>query len=165
MCIFRDQIESLPQFFAVFPNMHDFTYGAGIAILRFIGIDQVESARVVASVFEPTGVSEGWVGVHNTLYIGDAYANFGIVGIIVSPFIVALWYGFFYRRLVISPKTPVNVACYIQLLELLTEGYTGGFCSTYLVNTQAITVICFLFLFNLLTKDKRRSNVIVKEAA
>lgn len=147
--ILYTQIQSLPTYFMIFPEMHPFTQGQGIALLRFIGLPHVESARVVAMFLEPEGVAQGWVGVANTLFVGDAYANFGWIGILISPFIIAFWYTFFYKRLVTLPKTAVNVAAMVVILDNLTNSFTGGFCSAYLVNTKVISIILFIGLYKL----------------
>lgn len=135
------QIQGLPTYFMIFPVMHPYTYGKGIALLRFFNLPHIESGRVVATFLEPEGVAAGWVGTANTLYMGDAYANFGWVGVLLSPVLVAFWYAFFYKKLIYDEKTPFNTAVNIIVLYSLTNAYTGGFCSGYIVNTRIIAIL------------------------
>ena len=150
------QIQSLPAYFMIFPNMHPYTLGKGIALFRFIGLPHIESARVVAEYLEPVGVSQGWVGVANTIFLGDAYANFGWLGIIVSPFIVALWHIHFYKKMVSEPKTPFRVGLYITILTQLTNGLTGGFCSAYIINTRVIALYVLGIVYGMYRTIVRR---------
>ncbi|MBU5305925.1 O-antigen polymerase [Eubacterium callanderi] len=160
--ILNVQIQSFPAYLQIFPKYFGFTYGAGIAVLKFLNINFIESARIVAAFLEPIGVQSGTVGVANTLFLGDAYANFGIIGILVSPFIVGFWFGYFYKKLVSSSKNPINIAVYIVILDNLVNSITGGFCSAYLINTKMISCIIYMAIFNLLfnsfkVKEKKRS--------
>lgn len=157
--IFNIQIQSFPTYFQIFPKIFNFTYGKGIALIRFFGVENIESARIVASVLEPNGVNGGWVGVANSLFLGDAYANFGIIGVIISPFIVSIWFCFFYHKMEKSPKTPINIGVYIVILNNLVNSITGGFCSAYLINTKMISCIIYLIIFNLLFNSFRRKKV------
>lgn len=141
------QIQSLPAYFMIFPRLHPFTVGQGISFLQYIGMPHIEAARVVAQYLEPAGVASGRIGVANTLYIGDAYANFGWLGVLLAPVIVACLYAFFYKKLVNSEKTPMNVAVHITILYSLTNAYTGGFCSGYLVNTRIIAILLLMASF------------------
>lgn len=139
--IFFVQLQSLPAYFMIFPNRCGFLFGKSIPILSYISNIFVESARVVATYLEPEGVAAGYVGVANTLFLGDAYANFGWAGIIISPFIVAFLFAFFYKKLLFTKKTPENLGGIVMILYSLVRSFTGGFCSGYLFNTQIITVL------------------------
>lgn len=141
------QMQCLPAYFMIFPQKYPYTWGLGISLLRYMGLPHIEAARVVAEYLEPAGVASGRIGVANTLYIGDAYANFGWLGIFISPVIVACVYAFFYKCLVNREKTPMNVAVNITILYSLTNAYTGGFCSGYLVNTRIIAILLLTACF------------------
>ncbi|MDK2920213.1 MAG: hypothetical protein PWQ37_2946 [Candidatus Petromonas sp.] len=147
--VFIVQIQSLPSYFEIFPKSFDFLMGKSIALFRHLGLPFIESARVVASFLEPVGVKEGWVGVANTLFVGDAYANFGLIGLIISPIWVAFVYSFFYWRLLSSPKTPLTIGYYVFILDNLTNSLTGGFFSAYVINTRVIVAMIFLFTIKL----------------
>jgi oligosaccharide repeat unit polymerase len=143
------QVQSLPSYFEIFPTMHELLLGKSIAIFSYLGLPFIESARVAAIYLEPVGVAQGWVGVANTLFIGDVYANFGLIGIIFSPFWLALVYSIFYWLLVGNHKNPLTIGTYVFVLNNLTQSLTGGFFSAYVVNTRIIAALMFLILIKI----------------
>lgn len=143
------QISALPAYFMIFPSMHPFTGGRGVALLRFLGLSHIESGRVVAGFLEPQGVANGWVGTNNTFLAGDAYANFGWIGVAIAPVFVAFWISLFYRKMMFQQKEPIYLVCYVMILDNLVNGVTGGFCSVYLINTKVITISIFLLLYKI----------------
>lgn len=138
------QIQSFSAYLEIFPKYANFLIGKSIAIFRFLGLPFIESARVVAQYIEPTGVQAGWVGVASTIFLGDAYANFGMLGIIFSPIWVSFIFSFFYSKLLKAHKNPINIGYYIFILDNLTNSLTGGFFSAYVINTRII--VAFLFV-------------------
>src|SRR5690606_29507918 len=118
----------------------------------------VEAARVVASYIEPIGVQSGTVGVANTIFAADAYANFGILGVIISPIWVAFIFSFFYMRLIKSNKSPINIAYYIFILDNLTTSVTGSFFSAFVINTRIIAAILFLIVIKIAVKVVTRQS-------
>lgn len=153
------QIQSFPAFLSIFPRLHPFTNGAGIALLRFLGFNHIESARVVASFLEPGGYAQGWIGVSNTIFQGDAYANFGVLGLLFAPILVAFWIAFIYYRLLSTEKNPINLSTYVFILNGLINGFMGGFCSAFIVNTLVITAIAYRWLLNALITDFDRRKI------
>ena len=125
------QIQSLPAYFQIFPYQHEYLLGKSISLFRHLGLPFIESARIIATYIEPIGVSSGWVGVANTLFVGDAYANFGLIGLIISPIWVGFVYSLFYSKLTNNPKTPLSIGVYVFILDNLTKSITGGFCCIY----------------------------------
>lgn len=158
--VFIGQIHGLPAYFMIFPSQYEHILFSGIPIVRFFGMEYVQSARVAATFLEPVGVTQGWVGVSNTLFVGDAYACFGWIGLILSPIIVGWWIAFFYKKMYSSEKNPVYMVAYICILDKLVSGFTGGFCSSYLINTQIIAIVLFIFLYNVFLKTTKRKIVI-----
>jgi oligosaccharide repeat unit polymerase len=74
----------------IFPNNHDFLMGASFPnwMTSFFNIESERSARVVMEYLNPNGVESGTSGVVNSLFIAEAYANFGKFGLYFSPFLV-----------------------------------------------------------------------------
>lgn len=153
------QIQSLPSYYEIFPDMNDFLYGKSLSILNYLGLPFVDAARVAATFLEPHGVQGGWVNVANTLFVGDAYANFGILGVVLSPIWVAFIYSWIYWKLITTDKTPITVGFYVFVLDNLTSSITGGFFSAFVVNTRIIAGALFYFsiiFFVSLFKKKRK---------
>src|SRR5690625_1705357 len=113
--------------FDVFPDQHSFIGFASISRLlsEVVGFEYVErSARIVMMLYNPWGIEAGTAGVMNTIFIGEAWANFGIIGILLSP----LWVGFLLQTLNIfflkSPKNPVYLAFFVSFS--VGGSVTGG---------------------------------------
>lgn len=99
------------------------------------GYDEVvRSGRVVMNTVNYRGIREGTAGVYNGLFLGEAYANFGRNGVIISSIhvpIVFFLVSFIFTRL---KKTPITIALYayltVQLLMTMNGGYFDYFYST-----------------------------------
>lgn len=142
--IILGQSSGLYMMFDIFP--HDYPYiGLGSlsellsSVFDFQYIDR--AARTTMMVFDPIGIQDGTAGVMNTIYIGEAWANFGIIGLLLSP----IWVGFLIQSLYIyflrSPKSPVHLAFFVSFS---TGGaITGGF-NEYIYNPGVVLVIFFL---------------------
>ena len=74
----------------IFPNKHDFLMGASFPnwLTSFFNIESERSARVVMEYLNPNGVESGTSGVVNSLFIAEAYANFGKFGLYFSPLLI-----------------------------------------------------------------------------
>ena len=93
-------------------------------------VDYVDrAARYAMFEFSPETVSNGTSDVMNTIFIGEAWANFGRVGLIFSP----IWVGFLLQSLYILflkvRKTPFYLALFVHFS--ITSGVTGGFNNYY----------------------------------
>ncbi|GKW13270.1 polymerase [Pectobacterium carotovorum subsp. carotovorum] len=126
--ILLGQISGLPMMLDIFPNVHDHIGFASMsqALSELLGHGYVErSARIAMEYFNPRGVAEGTAGVMNTLFIGEAWANFGIVGVFISP----IWVGFLIQTLYILflrfDKNPLTLAFFAY--SSVSGAVTGGF--------------------------------------
>ena len=82
------------------------------------------SGRVVLEIASPSWVEAGYGGVYNTVFFGEAYANFGLIGIIISPFIVLLNY---YLITKIVRKMPDSVAPAVFVFTGFNLNVMSGF--------------------------------------
>ena len=57
-------------------------------MIGIFGMEQQRSARVIMEYLNPEGVVSETTGVMNSLYMAEAYANFGNLGLLLSPIIV-----------------------------------------------------------------------------
>lgn len=130
------QIVGLPNYLELFPEVHDYLYGSGVAFLRFLGLEPEQASRIAMRRLTPVGVALGVAGYQNTLFVGAAYANFGWLGVLLAP----LWVGAVLQLLLVVvvrlPKTPVVVGWGLYAMMLLTQGLTGGLLSEFLFNTR-----------------------------
>jgi len=129
--IFQSQYAGLPLTLDTFPSRVPFL-GIRIlpnSLLQFVGTEQVRSSRVILEIWAPSSVVAGTGGVINTLFVAEAWAAFGWIGLMLSP----LWVGFVLQLLHNSfmslPKTPLTVALlsYFMTALPITGGITGFF--------------------------------------
>jgi hypothetical protein len=93
--------------------------------------------------FNPRGVEDGQGGVMNSIFIAEAWANFGVIGVLVSPF----WVGFLIQSLYLfflrKPKNPVYLAFFVSFS--IGGSVTGGF-NDYIYNPGFMLMIIILLL-------------------
>lgn len=103
------------------------------------------SARLIMGELFPGAVMEGTAGVMNSLFIAEAWANFGWYGLIISPiyvgFIIQSLFLFFLK----SPKTPFFLAFFVYYSA--RSSLTGGF-NAYIYNPQVLLFLGLIILFN-----------------
>lgn len=81
-------------------------------------------AREIMIYINPTGINDGVAGVINSLFIAEAWANWGVLGVILSViwvgFLIQLIYSFF----LYGKKTPLTLGIYAYICYTLP--ITGG---------------------------------------
>lgn len=117
------------------------------SISRYIsgvfGVEYSErSARLIMEHINPKAVSAGVAGVINSLFIGEAWANFGFMGVLIAPFYVGMVIQIQFYAILKLPKTPVLLGLYIFLL--MKNPVTGGF-NDYFYN-MGMFIVIFIFL-------------------
>ncbi len=125
--IILTQIAPLYYHFYLFPSQYGFLWGASFPplILSVFGADHIRSSRLVMEYINPAGVAAGTAGVANTLFIGEAYANFALYGLLLSPFIVGFIIQLSYIIIQKMPKNPiwVGLLCYLSYSWPVTGGF------------------------------------------
>lgn len=111
-----------------------------------LGMDYSErSARLVMEYVNPHGVETGTAGVMNSLFIGEAWANFGLFGFIFSPLIVGSVIGIVFTAFLKLPKSPLYIGALGYLSFRLSANVTGGF--NDFVYPNILFIIIFLVFF------------------
>lgn len=154
--IILGQAAGLYMMFDIFPADHAFIGLSSLsqALSNIFGVEYIErAARITMQAFNPAGVAAGTAGVMNSLYVAEAWANFGLLGVLLSP----LWVGFVIQTLYIfflkSPKSPFHLAFFVAFST--GGGITGGF-NEYLYNPNLILISFFaLCVFSLAIAIKR----------
>lgn len=148
------QISTLFLHIQAFPNRH--AYLAGASFSRLVGglfhLPQygIRSGRVVMGIYNARGVENGTAGVMNTLFVGEAYANWGFWGVIMSPIIVAFFLSVIPTFILKHEKEPINITIYVMLAYLYTTALVGGFVD-FIYNSTAIIMIFMLLLIKILS--------------
>jgi hypothetical protein len=73
------------------------------------------SGRVVLEIYAPGWVENGYGGVFNTLFIGEAWANFGLLGLLFSPIWVGFLHGLIFHFIISVRKTPIALGVFVYL--------------------------------------------------
>jgi oligosaccharide repeat unit polymerase len=134
--------------FELFPQHYDFI---GIRSLsrwlpHVFGLEYSErSSRLIMEYINPRAVAADTAGVVNTLFVGEAWANFGLVGAIFSPLIAGLYIGFIFQFFLKLSKNPVyvGVLCYLSLN--LPGMITGGF-NEFIYPISILIILFIVFL-------------------
>lgn len=140
----------------IFPNDYNHIGLASTSNLlsNILGLDYIDrAARTAMIAFNPAGVAAGIAGVMNTIYLGEAWANFGLLGILLSP----LWVGFIIQTLYIyflkAPKSPLHLAFFVSFS--LGGSITGGI-NDYIYNPSVLLIILFFMAVYLLAKTFKK---------
>lgn len=129
--IFQSQVEGMYVHFYIFPDIYPFLDGAGLpgSIATLLGFDKhLDSARIAMEYMSPAAIANDTAGVINTLFVGEAWANFGWIGVTIAPFIVGVYWNFLYVIFThYLPKHPFFMGLYAY--TCLHFPLTGGFIS------------------------------------
>ena len=157
--LFITQISTCYLHVQAFPGTHSFLNGASFpSVLSWIfGASEsgVRSGRVVMSIYNASGVASGTAGVMNSLYVADAYANFGYFGVAISPWIVAFFITIIPCFILKQRKTPVNIALYIIFSSTYANALVGGFID-FVYN---ISLVFILLLFIMIAVVSNRGKI------
>ena len=125
--IVMTQISGLPLYFDYFPEIAPFLRGASFPdwLSSLFGLEHVRPARLIMTYVNPRGVAQGRAGVANTLFIGEAWANFGWFGFFAAPLIVGAVIQFIHNLFLSLPKSPLYIAAMVYFM--LRMPITGGF--------------------------------------
>lgn len=147
--IFMTQISTLFLHIQTFPHLVPYLNGGSLptVLARIIGqsVSWRRSGRVVMEIYNRSGINAGTAGVMNALFVGEAYANWGLMGVIISPIVVAFWFSFAFSFLLNTKKTPINMMIYLIFFMNLTTGLQGGFID-FLYNMACLLILCFCYL-------------------
>lgn len=102
-------------------------------ILGIFDMEQVRSARLVMSIAFPEKVEAGTAGVLNTLFIAEAFANFGYIGIIAGTVYIAFLVQIIYIVFLRLPKNPIFLSLFVYFSINIPRTLVGGF-SDFLFN-------------------------------
>ncbi|MFT4414433.1 O-antigen polymerase [Fredinandcohnia humi] len=155
----------------IFGDALPFLNGRGLpsVFLDLFGVEQVRSARLVMEVAFPQRIEEGTGGVLNTLYVAEAYANFGYVGIVIGTIYIGLIIQVLYIAFLRLPKNPVFISLFIYFSINIPRTLVGGF-TDFLFNIIWFIVVFLMVgmilfirfridLFSLFRNRKLRENV------
>lgn len=144
----------------LFPKYLPFLEGRSLPnsllwIVGFTKSDQIRSARLLMEYYAPENVYSGTAGVFSTLFVGEAYANFGPVGLILSIIWVGLVLSVCFNIMLKTKKNVANItfAAYFTMSLAITS--QGGFVD-FLFNANWLFVALVLFVvYNLNSRENQ----------
>ena len=132
--------------FDIFPARHEFLGFSSFSnfISEIFAMPKSDrSARIIMSIIMPSAIEEGTGGVINSLFIGEAWANFGLAGVIFAPFWVGFVIQWSYILLLKAEKTPLLLALMVYLT--LKWPVTGGF-NDFIYNAGIVTMLMIFLI-------------------
>lgn len=133
--------------FEIFPQTMDHLGIRSVSrwLPSLFGMEHSERAmRLIMIYVNPGGVEAGTVNVMNSLFIGEAWANFGLAGFIFSPLIVGFVIGVIFAIFLKSRKTPLYIGMLGYLSIFLGNTITGGFMEYFYPVFIIIVISIFL---------------------
>lgn len=133
----------------MFPNFVPYLKGASLypTILNFLhlGVNPIRSGLAVMEFYNTPGIYNQVAGVMNTIFVGEAYANFGMIGVIIAPIYVGALVEIIYLFIIKSKKDPVNITILVYLTINFSQFTQGGFCD-FIYNANIIITVFVLLL-------------------
>ncbi len=124
------------------------TYALGIphAIGEKLGLDLTESARLLMKYVHYEAFENGTGNLYSSFYMGEAWANYGYLGLIMAPFIVGFVIQSVHLYLLSKPKEALLIAFYalITVRWLVGSGFVNFL---YLKQIIFPFVLYFIFKF------------------
>lgn len=147
------QIATMFLHFDAFPAKTKFLNGASFNSWMsplFPAAAGERSGRVVMGIYNAKGIQDNTAGVMNTVFIGEAYANFGFTGVIVAPIIFGIIIGLFAYGLPNLKKRPTTLLIYVQMTLIFTTIIEGGFVDIF-YSASAVFLIAMTILLSILS--------------
>lgn len=144
-------IDSLFFYPDVFPKKADFLLGLSHPrfIAQLFNTPPERASRIVMTCVYPAEAESNRAGYMNTFFVGEAYANWGWAGVLISPWVVGLVIGILYFWLLSKPKTPAWLAAYAYVT--LYVPMTGGFLD-FIYNPPWLFVFSFAQIYWLIAE-------------
>ena len=139
-----------------FSKYIDFLHGRSLYpnVLKLIGRDpnlHIRSSQIIMDLYNPEGVYNGNAGVMNTLFVGEAYANWGHIGAIFSIIWVSIIITVTFILFLKLKKTPITIAFFAVITQQMACCIQGGFVD-FVYNSNIIMTILLLFILYFMPK-------------
>lgn len=137
--------------FDMFPGIFDYLDGKSLypTILKLVGMDpetHIRSAQLVMDFYGSDHVYEGTAGVMNAVFIGEAYANWGYLGVFASVLWVGIFVALIFILIMKAKKTPATLAFLATATQLIGSMTQGGFVEFLYSSSLILLIVGFLIL-------------------
>jgi len=146
------QVGTLTYNFDLFPAVFPFLHGRSFAasILPVLGMksgDYLRSAKLIMDFYGSDKVYDGTAGVMNSVFLGEAYANFGYIGIVFSIVWVGAVLALLFILMVKLQKNPVTITMTAVLASKVALMSQGGF-TDFIYNADLIITLVGMLVLN-----------------
>jgi len=140
--VFFTQSAGLYLTFDAFPKYHDFIGLESMSNFfssNILGTEKIDrSGELLQGIYNKSQTKLGLTGVINSLFVAEAYANFGYFGVVLAPIYVGFLTQFFFIKLFAQKKTPFILAIitYFSLRSIINGGVND-----YIYNPLYVSLI------------------------
>src|SRR5699024_2417582 len=126
---FVSGVKPLYYYFSLFPENHEFLLGKSFSPTILAGLLDYNSFNIenyIYNIRNPDALERGISGTNPTVFIGEVYANYGFIVMLISIIVVGFLIGWFERALESLNYTYLNVAFYISLAFIIKDISIGS---------------------------------------
>lgn len=149
------QVGTLTMHFDLFPAVFPFLAGrslspTALSLLHIHG-SSARSGKVVMDFYGSDKVYQGSGGVMNAFFVGESYANFGFVGMVLSIIYMGLFIALCFYVFMKMKKTPFNIAMVAFLTSRFAQATQSGF-TDFIYNIQTIMIFALILVVDFAPK-------------
>ena len=148
--------EVLYYYFDYFPRLHDFLWGRSSRLFSWLypegGFD---ISNYVAKIWWQAPHTSGYA---NANYLGNYWANFGWIGILLSTLLVGIFIQWFYWKLLEVSRYSKNglfMTCTAVVVPTFTFGFFSSNFTVLIVTRGLLLIILLLFFYDYINKRIR----------
>lgn len=154
--LFFDQVSGTFLMLEIFPKNFEFIGFSSMShpiSELFLGGYSDSAARIAMEFAFPAATEKGIMNLLSTLFVGEAWANFGWVGVLLSPIYIGFIYGVLYFKAITSRKTPLMISflAYCSFGLSITTQFNN-----YIYNSIMFMLVLILYgsyIYSLLLKQ------------
>lgn len=159
--VFTGQISGFYECLMQFPKNHPHIGFAstGRFLHQLFGLDYSPNYGIllINLMNSTSGMIKSGIGHYTTFFLGEAWANFGIIGIIIAPFIVGINIQIIQISFLSFKKTPLTISIYVSIMLSLPilQGFREFYYPMWLLQNLLIVFILILIaaLIDMATKS------------
>ena len=145
---FTGAIQPSYHYLEFFPTHHDFLYGKSFPNPGgLFPYEPYQLTKEVMAWHSPGNAELGIVGSMPAVYWGEMYANFGMPGVLMSPFFVGLFLYWINSLIFTVKKGPLVIALFVWMIMHL-KNISSSSLSNYLIfyDTYMLATVFFYFI-------------------
>lgn len=143
---FGGSMQPAYHYLEIFPGKIDFLHGRTFpnpgGLMPFLPFSL---SKEVMNIVNPSGIEGGVVGSMPTVFWGEAYANFGLLGILFVPFVMGMLVCTIDLFLTRFKNSPLKIGFYVTLMLHYSNLSSTGFAG-YIIDISAVTLFCIATL-------------------